>query len=188
MTKCSALIMIGLLITACDGPHIPKPRAQLRIDLPEHEYRDSSAPCPFQTQVSAFSQEILRKNDGANCWIDLRYPKQNATLHLTYKPVHDDLKILLEEAHGLTYEHHIIADGIGSRNFVDTLTHVNGTLYEVSGEVASNTQFYLTDSTKHFLRGALYFNCAPNEDSLAPVTAFIREDVVRFIEALEWRD
>lgn len=176
------------VLLSCQGPQNPKPRGQLRLDLPEHSYKASTVPCPYETEIAEISTEVMRKMEGGNCWVDLRYPKQNATLYLTYKPVNNDLKILLDEAHKLTYEHHIIADGIASRNFADTSSHVYGTLFEVSGEVASNTQFYLTDSTRHFLRGALYFNCAPNEDSLAPVTQYIREDILRLIEGLTWKD
>jgi len=181
-----AMIFSGLC--SCEEAASPKPHGELRIDLPDHSYIPTTVPCPFNSEVSELCLEVLRKNADGNCWLDLSYPEQNATVYLTYKPVQGDLKMLLDEAHKLTYEHHVLADGILTRNFTDTLDHVYGTFFELSGEVASNTQFYLTDSTKHFLRGALYFNSIPNEDSLAPVTRYIREDMIHFIEELHWKD
>jgi gliding motility-associated lipoprotein GldD len=63
---------------------------------------------------------------------------------------------------------------------------VYGILYDIKGDAASNTQFFLTDSTHNFIRGALYFEVHPNKDSLAPVLEFINKDLVHLIETFEW--
>lgn len=175
------------LFFSCEEPVNPKPKGQLRLALPEHSYRPLDMPCPFASEIPEYSLPHLRKNEDGNCWFNLSFPKQKATLHFTYKPVEGNLDVMVDEAIKLTYDHHIKADGINSKNYIDTLHQVYGTIFEVTGEVASSTQFYLTDSTTHFLRASLYFNAAPNQDSLAPVTAFIREDILHFMESLRWK-
>jgi len=65
---------------------------------------------------------------------------------------------------------------------------VYGILYDLTGNTASSVQFVLTDSTKHFFRGALYFENVPNKDSIAPMSAYIREDVIRLMESFEWKN
>jgi gliding motility-associated lipoprotein GldD len=180
--------MVALLFVSCDEPANPKPKGQLRLALPEHSYQPLEMPCPFDSEIPEYSTTLLRKNEGGNCWFNLSFPQQRATIHFTYKPVEENLGVLVDEAIKLTYDHHIKADGINSTNYIDTLNHVYGTLFEVTGEVASSTQFYLTDSTNHFLRASLYFNAAPNQDSLAPVTAFVREDIQHFMQSLRWRN
>ena len=71
--------------------------------------------------------------------------------------------------------------------YEDKEKSVYGVLYEIKGNAASSVQFYATDSTKHFLRGALYFNTVPNKDSLAPAIQFVEEDIIHLIETLSWK-
>jgi gliding motility-associated lipoprotein GldD len=71
----------------------------------------------------------------------------------------------------------------------DDERRIYGVLYEIKGaEAASTLQFYVTDSLSHFLRGALYFNVSPNNDSLAPVIDFIEEDIRHMIGTLNWEN
>ena len=78
------------------------------------------------------------------------------------------------------------ADAIGEMAYSNEDDNVFGTFYEIKGDAASNVQFYLTDSAKNFVRGALYFDVVPNKDSLAPVLSFISEDVKHLIETFKW--
>ncbi|MDP4963484.1 MAG: gliding motility lipoprotein GldD, partial [Salibacteraceae bacterium] len=63
---------------------------------------------------------------------------------------------------------------------------VYGIVYDFKGETASDLQFFLTDSTNHFLRGSLYFNVYPNKDSLAPVIDYVKTDINHMLESFKW--
>ena len=93
----------------------------------------------------------------------------------------------MEDSRKLAYKHSIKADAIGERFFQNDEHHVYGILYEIKGNAASPLQFAITDSTRHFLRGALYFNSIPNKDSLAPVIDFIKEDMMQLMETVSWK-
>ena len=60
------------------------------------------------------------------------------------------------------------------------------TVFELSGEVPSQFQFYVTDSAKHFLRGALYFRTAVKNDSLSPVIEYMKDDVRKLMNTIEF--
>jgi len=90
-------------------------------------------------------------------------------------------------ARALAYKHTLKADAITEKVFIKPEQNVYGTVYEISGNAASSLQFFLTDSTNHYLRGALYFNAEPNKDSLAPLIDFVREDIIVLIESFEWK-
>jgi gliding motility-associated lipoprotein GldD len=77
---------------------------------------------------------------------------------------------------------------LGELNLGTPENRVYGVLFVIRGVgVASTYQFYVTDSSKHFVRGALYFNHAPNNDSLAPVIDFLKSDINHLIETFTWR-
>jgi gliding motility-associated lipoprotein GldD len=109
-----------------------------------------------------------------------------AEIHLSYKPVAGNLFIYTEESRELTYKHTQKASAIEERIFVNHSDRVYGTIYLISGNAASPIQFYLTDSIRHFLRGALYIRDVPNIDSLKPVIDFLVPDVIRLIETTVW--
>ena len=111
----------------------------------------------------------------------------NAKIHLSYKNIHQNLSVLLDDAHTLAYKHSIKADAINEKVFINHEKKVYGILYEIKGDAASSVQFFMTDSTDHYIRGALYFNTNPNKDSLAPVVQFLKTDIVHFIETLNWK-
>lgn len=121
-------------------------------------------------------------------WINVYYPAYKARVHLSYKPVSDNLYDLLEDNIRLAYNHVVKADAIDEHLFINEETHLYAMMFEIKGDAASPLQFLATDSVTHFLRGSLYFQTAPNRDSLAPVINYITEDVVHLIETLEWKD
>ncbi len=92
----------------------------------------------------------------------------------------------MNDAFNLTNKHSVRASYIDD-SLIVTPNNIHGMFFKVSGEVATANQFFLTDSTKHFLRGALYFNVAPNQDSLMPVNAFLIEDVRHLINTFQWK-
>jgi len=118
--------------------------------------------------------------------MDINYPMYNANIYLTYKQVDSNLNELLEENHKLAYDHSIKSDGITEKLYTNPDKRIYGIMYDIKGNSASNIQFFVTDSTTHFLRGSLYFNNIPNADSIAPVKNYIQEDIQILMESLKW--
>ncbi len=186
MTLALALFLVGF---ASCGESIPKPRGYFRIDLPEKEYaryENEQFPCRFDYAGNVSTVNFVKvSNDSA--WVDIVYPKYNAKIYCTYKELSGDFQKVSEESRKLVYKPHTVkADAITEQAYLNDESRVYGILYELKGNTASNIQFVLSDSTKHFLRGALYFNVNPNKDSIAPVVDYIREDIIRLVETLEW--
>ena len=59
--------------------------------------------------------------------------------------------------------------------------------YEVGGNAASQSQFYVTDSTEHFLTGSLYFYAKPNYDSILPAAKYLEKDIKHIMETVKWK-
>jgi gliding motility-associated lipoprotein GldD len=186
--KISILIIVSVLfsLVSCNSnPPVPKPRGYFRIDLPEKEYKMYDDDCPFTFELPVYAFIIKEKED--YCWMDLYFPLNKATVYLTYKTINNDLNAHLEDAHEFAYKHTVKADAIEEIRFENDSLRLYGMMYNLKGNTASQVQFYLTDSTTHFLRGSLYFNVAPNKDSLAPVIDFIRADIEHLMESLRWK-
>lgn len=183
------LFILSTLLTACSEDYIPKPKGYFRITLPEKNYESVAAECPFDAEIPTYSTMTMSRESKADeCWLNIVFPQNKATVHLTYKEINNDLSELTEEARRLVFEHQVKANAIDQKFLHIDSTDVQGLVYRIGGNVASSLQFYVTDSAKHFLRGSLYFNHVPNEDSIAPVLDFITEDVEYFIRTLRWRD
>lgn len=183
------LILIFLLTFSCRQDYIPKPHGYFRIDFQEKTYHQlDSAALPYKFEIPGYSK-ALPDNDrlAEPYWINLKIPAHKAEVHISYKKVDKNLSKLLEDSHTLAYKHSIKADAINERVFVNPEKKVFGTIYLIDGNAASPLQFYLTDSTRNFLRGALYIREVPNIDSLRPVIDFLTPDVIRLIETTEWK-
>ena len=186
----SALLLLVSFGCTSDNP-IPKRTTYLRISFPDKEYRKTQLPdCPysFETEKSAALTRPRDLDESERCWSTLVYPKYKAEVFLTYKDISEaaPLRALVEDLHRYTYSHQIKAERIYSER-VENQNQKNGaTLFHVQGDVASNLQFFVTDSTKHFLRGALMFRTHPNKDSLAPVLDFIEADIKHLMETVSW--
>ena len=171
------LIAIVLLLTSCEEENaMPRPFGYFRIDLPEAEYNRVELDCPFSFEYSTQAKIIVK--DSSKCWINIYYPANNATIYLTYIAVNNDLKNQLDQTHQLTYEHQIKATRIDRILVENDASDVYGLKYRLDGDVASYVQFYLTDSTDNFVRGALYFDSYVNADSLRPVVEYMDKDIV----------
>ena len=173
---------------SCKKNYTPKPRGYFRIDLPEKEYQKYETNCPysFNYPIYATINPDIR-NENERCWINIDFNSIGGRLHISYKDVNDNLSQILEDSRKLAYKHSIKADAIHEQVFIKPERKVYGILYEIEGNAASSVQFFLTDSTKHYLRGALYFNAEPNKDSLAPIIKFIKDDIIVLIESFEWK-
>jgi gliding motility-associated lipoprotein GldD len=178
-----------LVFSACsEDESIPRPRGYFRIDLPKHEYKLYSETCPFSFDIPVYSGMRPGSADGSQpCWLNIVFPELKATLHLSYRNIEGNLSSLTEDSRNMAYKHTVKASGIAETIYEDEENRIFGLLYEINGNAASPLQFHATDSTSHFLRGSLYFNSAPNADSLFPVSNFLKEDVKHLISSLRWK-
>jgi len=182
------IICVTCMMFSCNKTSIPRPYGYYRVDLPEHAYRIiDTLNLPYRFDLPKNVRLIYRKTDGETYWIDLYYPKLNATIYCSYKPVRGNLIELLEDTRKIVYKHSVRADAISEKVFEHPEKRVHGILYDLKGNTASSVQFILTDSTRNFFRGALYFDNVPNKDSIAPMSNYIREDVIRMMESFEWK-
>lgn len=180
------LLLAALALASCNEDPVPKPKGWLRLDLPEKSYATWVDERSFSAELPAYARMVERRSSPEARWYDLRFPGQRATMHLTWSRVNGDLNTLIEDAHIFKEKHEVKAARIGRERVLRPEDRVFGTLFDVDGDVASPMVFYLTDSTSNFLYGALYFDSRPNADSLAPVTARIREDMRHVSATLRW--
>ena len=182
--KIKVILIFAILFFSCGYDYTPKPRAFLKIDLPSKEYKRTTVDCPFIFDMPIYS--ILVKKD-QECFYNLNFSNQNCVLHITYLPLNNNLLEHTEESRRLAYKHNIIADAIAEQVYINTEHKVYGILYDYDGITATSAQFYLTDSSNHFFRGALYFNTEVS-DSLLPVNNFLKKDIKHIMESLRWKD
>jgi len=186
--KISVLILLGCVFFSCRKNEIPRPYGYFRVDLPHHAYRMiDTLDLPYRFDLALNARLISRDTKDGKFWVDVYYPSLNASVYCSYKPVKGNLMDLLEDTRKIVYKHSIRADGIGEKVFDNPKKNVHGILYDLAGNTASSVQFVLTDSVHNFFRGALYFNNVPNKDSIAPMSTYIREDVIRIMESFEWK-
>lgn len=179
------LVFLGLVTTvsSCKDDVLPKPASYLRLDYPVAKYVPFENQCPFSFEIN---NDAIIKGE-RDCSFAITYPKMKATIYLTYKPVSGDINKLLRDAQKLTYEHVIKADDILEQPYLNTHKKVYGMFYQVDGNAATNSQFYVTDSTKHFITGSVYFYAKPNFDSIMPAASYIQNDMKRLMETLKWK-
>ncbi len=213
----STMIVLSLMIVSCGGGdnYTPKPKGYMRIDLPEHKYwLVDTMPIPDtliwqgDTMVAISHEKpfhtfpiIFEANQCAEVgekdapkgvtWIDVTYPQWNGVIFLTYKKINglSDLAAEVDTSYQLLSKHFGFSSGVDERQFVNNTDRVYATTYRLQGQnVASTFQFWATDSVSRFLRGSLYINCVPNNDSLAPVLEYLQEDIAHLVETLKWRE
>lgn len=188
------MILCSFALTSCgddedDMVYIPKPKGYPRISFPEKKYRMYDSVCPYRFEIPTYAKIIRDKHHGADlCWINVDYTKFNAQLHLSYKSVNHNLDTLLEECRDFVVKHQVKSTGIDETVIIRDSSKVYGLVYDISGNTASNLQFYITDSTHHFMRGALYFNTVPNIDSTKIISDFLRQDVIQMLKTFEWKN
>jgi len=188
---CFILILVIGAVSCNDNSYTPKPRGYFRIALPEKQYRllDSIYPYIFEYPVYARITPDLLALQETN-WINVDFPQFRGRIHVSYKEV-TSREILLkyfEDARTLALKHIPKSSGIEQITLGLPENRVYGLIYNIKGVgAASPFQFYATDSTKHFLRGALYFDAIPNSDSLMPVIEFVKRDIEHMILTLKWK-
>jgi gliding motility-associated lipoprotein GldD len=183
-------LLFVFVFVSCNNDFQPKPRGFFRIELPEKSYQVFGLKeYPYQFEISKYAKPMLPGRNAEKYWINIYYPKFNAQLHLSYKRIDNNLDTLLNDVHSMVNKHIPKATAINEQMYVNESNSVFGMAYEIKGsQAASAYQFYMTDSTQHFLRGALYFNFSPNNDSLKPVIEYLEGDIQHLIETLSWAE
>ena len=181
------LILSLFLIVACNDRknYVPKPPTYLRIAFPERSYDVHEDNCKFKFEKPNYF--TVKEVEPSTCHRDISFGEYNGTLHLSYIPMDTSLAAYINHAIDKVDEHKVKATAIRDTNFIVKDNKVFGTFFELQGNVASPFQFYLTDSTTIFLSGVVYFNARPNYDSIRPVLKYVKSDIYRMIETLEWK-
>ncbi len=188
------LILFQILIAACNSDYPLRPRGYFKIDLPQKSYQVFERPgFPYTFEYPAYANIVqdslfFEQKTENPYWINVDFPQFGGRIHLSYKPIYrNNFDSLVNDAFTLSYKQHTYkASAIEPEPFT-TPNGNSGVYFNLKGNTATSNQFFITDSTKHFLRGALYFSATPNEDSLRPVNEFLRKDVEHLINTVQWR-
>jgi gliding motility-associated lipoprotein GldD len=188
----SSLLIITVLLfllNSCREDYSPKPRGYFRIDFPEKQYVSFDTTYPYTFEYPAYARVVPDDRPSSEpYWVNIDFPQFSGRIHISYKPVHENLPQYLEDARTFVVKHIPKADAIEDSLIYRPEDRVFGLVYYIDGmQAASSCQFFVTDSTSKFLRGALYFNVSPNNDSLAPVISFIRDDIRHMLKTFKWK-
>jgi len=191
LIACFSYLIPGLF--SCNTPYVPKPKGYFKISFPQHQYQrfnPGNYPYTFEYPVYA---KIVKDTSFFDdkpenpYWINIDFPQFHARIYVSYKQVSGNFDKLREDAYKMTYKHTYKATSIED-SLMQTPLGVHGIFFNVGGNAATAKQFFVSDSIKHFLRGALYFDTTPNEDSLSVVNQFLQEDMKHLINTLEWKN
>lgn len=188
-TLCALLLFS--ISGACSSDYSPKPKGYNRIELPPHEYELTTDTLPYQFEMSKHAV-LLDDNSwiSERYWVDIRYPLMDADIQLTYKQVKNKKELLEEflfDSYKLTSKHNVKAYSIEESIVILESGNI-ASVSELEGEVPTQFQFHVTDSSKHFIRGALYFKTATQNDSLRPVIDYLKVDIIHMLNTLKWKD
>lgn len=187
-----SLSIVLLALLACNDPYTLKPKGYYRIDFPKHEYKVFEQPgYPYTFEYPVYAQVLkdttLFDDNDTPFWINIDIPRFNGKIYISYKQVgKTDFAKLVDDAFKMTYKHTSKATEIRD-SLMKTPNGLSGVWFDVGGNAATARQFFITDSTTHFLRGALYFDTTPNADSLGIVNDFLQEDMKHLINTLNWK-
>ena len=196
--RLTTLLCILLLILAgipsCNSPYTPKRRGYFRIDFPAHQYQPFDRPgYPYSFDYPLYAN-VLKDSSFFDTtpenpyWINVDFPSLAARIYISYKQIGPNkFEKLVDDAFKMTLKHSVKASAI-DQSIIHTPNGVSGVFFHVGGNAATAQQFFLTDSTRNFLRGALYFNAPPNEDSLGVVINFLQVDLQHLINTFKWKD
>jgi gliding motility-associated lipoprotein GldD len=187
------LLVPVLLFTSCDSTYVPKREGYFKIDLPAKQYRVFNSPgYPYTFEYPVYANVTKDSSFFGDVpenpwWINIDFPQFGGRLYVSYKTIGKyQLQTLVDDAFKMTNKHTLKASAINDSLMV-TPNNVKGMFFKVEGEVATANQFFLTDSTRNFLRGSLYFDATPNQDSLKPVNDFLVEDMHHMINTFKWK-
>ena len=200
------------VLADCNSPYVSKKRGYYSIDLPKRQYQLFDQPgFPYSFEYPIYARIIqdttyFDNNPENNYWRNIDFPQFNARIFLSYKKIgghslykikqadgkyHDSLGInlfdkMVADAFTLTNKNDVVSSSIND-SVMHTDNGVSGVFFKVGGNAATAKQFFLSDTTKNFIRGALYFNVTPNADSLKPVQDFLQKDMDHIINTFKWK-
>jgi len=185
--------IVCLLLVSCNGVFTPKRRGYFKIDFPRHEYQTfDQAGFPYTFEYPVYAK-IVRDSSFFDTvpenpyWINIDFPRFDARIYISYKAIGPNkFDKLREDAFKMTFKHTSKASSI-DQTVIQTPNGIGGIYFNVGGNAATANQFFLTDTTKNFLRGALYFDTTPNEDSLGIVNQFLEKDMQHLINTFKWK-
>jgi gliding motility-associated lipoprotein GldD len=187
------LLMMITLFLSCNSPYIPKQEGYFKIPLPEKKYVTFNEPSyPYTFEYPAYARIVKDTTFFDSIpenpyWINIDFPQFAGRIYMSYKNIGKyKLDQLINDAYKMTDKHTVKASGIED-SLIHPAQHVSGVFFKVEGDVATANQFFVTDSTRNFLRGALYFDATPNEDSLRPVNDFLLKDMKHLINTFRWK-
>lgn len=182
------VLLLGLF-SSCGRDYAPKPRGYFRIKFPDKKYQAFKGACPFRFDYPRYAIIEPDTNVSARpCWFDVVFPSYNARIHLSYYPISSQkvFNQLVEDARTFAFKHTVRATAIDESTISFPDERVYGILYSIEGNSASSVQFFVTDSTRNYLRGALYFHEKPRLDSIRPVLDFLKQDINVMIKSMKW--
>ncbi len=185
--------IVSYFFTACNSPYTPKPKGYFKINFPEKKYQTFDvAGYPYTFEYPVYAQ-VLKDSTFFNTqaenpwWINIDFPQFNGRIYISYKAIGaNQLDKLVNDAFKLTNKHTTKASSIDEM-LINTPNNIHGVFFNVGGDVATANQFFVTDSSRHFLRGALYFDATPNQDSLGIVNDYLVKDMQHLINTFKWR-
>lgn len=188
------IALLGIfMMAACHSgnkDYSPKPRGYFRISFPAKEYQHYQGSAPYTFDYPKYTNISKDATPGADPrWININFPEFNGKLHLSYYDLKSTAQFnqLVEDSRTLAFKHTVKATGIDESFIAFPDRKVYGLYYTIEGNTASSVQFFLTDSTTHYMRGALYFDEVPRIDSLKPVLDFVKQDINVFIKSFGWK-
>ncbi|MDF4203555.1 gliding motility lipoprotein GldD [Maribacter sp. SA7] len=175
--------VVFLLIVSCkDEQVLPKPKAKMRLEYPQGKLAD------LETENFSFKyNQLANAEPNGDQAYTISYPEMKGAIFLSYKKINGNLSQLINDSKRLSYEHAAKADNIVEQPYVNADQKIYGSLFEVQGNAASQSQFFVTDSTEHFLTGSVYFYTKPNYDSILPAASYLQNDIRGIIETLRWK-
>ncbi|MGC4035348.1 MAG: hypothetical protein QM764_05250 [Chitinophagaceae bacterium] len=189
-----SIVTIAILLTACNSPYTFKKRGYFKIDFPEHSYKkfdEQGYPYSFEYPVYGDVKRdttFFEDKPENPWWLNIDLPVFHGRVYISYKEIgKNKFDSLVNDAFTMSYKQHTYkASGIEPQPFV-TDNGISGVYFTLTGNTATANQFFLTDSVKHFLRGALYFYATPNEDSLGIVNDFVKKDLQHLVNTVQWK-
>ena len=189
----SYLLLLTSFFISCNSDPVPKPKGYFKIDFPEKKYVLFDKPgYPYTFEYPAYGTVVkdstfFDDKPENEFWVNIDFPDFDGRLHLSYKVIGtNEFTKLVDDAFKMTSKHTLKATSIDEIP-VKGGAGVSGFIFDVGGNAATGKQFFVTDSSKHFLRGALYFNSTPNYDSIQPVEQFLYKDMQHMIQTLKWK-
>jgi gliding motility-associated lipoprotein GldD len=187
-------MVLFMVLLSCNSDYTPKPRGYFQIHFPQKQYQTFNQPgYPYSFEYPVYAKIVKDSSFFGEAtenpwWINIDFPQFNGRIYVSYKdPRKYKLDKLINDSYKLTNKNTVKAYSIDD-SIINNPNNVRGIFFKVGGDVATANQFFLTDTTKHFLRGALYFDATPNEDSLSVVNRFLIEDVRHLINTFKWKE